>query len=289
MGDKDTTASFIQALQSGSLADLTTIPKSDIHNHASRGGNIKYFSEWAKANINPPDQPFADISEMQHWFNVNIKSNYHGITGYLKCLELAFIQAREDNLKVLAMSFGIPGIDSLGGIDNFSGMVDIYHRLHAPGTAIYPELALRREANTDHISNRLDELLSKNWFRSIDNCGYEQAQRISKFKQIYQKASQYGLRLKAHIGEYGNADDVREAVEQLELSEVHHGIAAAQSEAVMNWLANHNIQQVGLRRIPGFISKQRSFTGRTRSYQAEWADGSNMTVPLHYSERKHLP
>lgn len=33
-----------------------------------------------------------------------------------------------------------------------------------------------------------------------------------------------------------------EAVELLELSKVHHGIAAAESKTVMRWLSKHNIQ-----------------------------------------------
>jgi adenosine deaminase len=44
------------------------------------------------------------------------------------------------------------------------------------------------------------------------------------------------------VGEFGKADDVMEAVEVLDLDEVHHGIAAAQSVSVMRWLADNNIQ-----------------------------------------------
>lgn len=39
-----------------------------------------------------------------------------------------------------------------------------------------------------------------------------------------------------------NTDDVMEAVEELELDEVHHGIAAANSDFVMSWLAKNNVQ-----------------------------------------------
>jgi adenosine deaminase len=49
------------------------------------------------------------------------------------------------------------------------------------------------------------------------------------------------LRLKAHVGEWGTADDVWRAVEELELDEVQHGIAAAESPAVMRFLANHQV------------------------------------------------
>lgn len=236
------TDQFKAVLDSRSLPALTAVAKSDLHNHGSRGGNIKYISGWAEVEIKSPDKPFAGMAEMQRWFNGNIKSNCRGVAGYLKCLEAAFVQAREDHIHVLAMSFGCPGIESLGGIDNFISIINALHRLYAPDAAFYPELALRREGDPDYMYGRLDEILSKGWFRSIDVCGYEQARPIKSFKQIYRKAGQYGIKLKAHAGEFGSADDVMEAVEELELSEVHHGIAAAKSISVMKWLSDHNIQ-----------------------------------------------
>lgn len=221
---------------------MMAVSKSDIHNHGSRGGNINYISKWANVEIIPPDKPFCEMAEMQQWFNDTIKRNCRGVAGYIKCLEAAFVQAHEDHIHILSMSFGLPGIDSLGGISNFINLINILHSSFAPETAFYPELALRREGNPDYIYGRLEEIFSSGWFKSIDVCGYEQAQPIRQFKRIYRKAEQYGLKLKAHVGEFGSADDIMEAVEELGLSEVHHGIAAAKSVRVMKWLSNHNIQ-----------------------------------------------
>ena len=46
----------------------------------------------------------------------------------------------------------------------------------------------------------------------------------------------------AHVGEWGTAEDVRTAVEALELDEVQHGIAAADSPEVMRWLAERGVR-----------------------------------------------
>ena len=112
----------------------------------------------------------------------------------------------------------------------------------APNTILLPELALERGCDTDQVFSRIDEVLAYYWFKSIDINAGETEQPIKNFKKIYRKAKEYGLRLKAHVGEFGTADDVMEAVEELELEEVHHGIAAAKSEFVMNWLSKHKIQ-----------------------------------------------
>jgi adenosine deaminase len=175
---------------------------------------------------------------MDEWYQENIKK----FCPYIKRLEAAFVQAASDNITVLAASFGFDG--TIGGMEPeaFIHTMKSFNRKFAPNTTLLPELAFDRSCNTDYELSALDEKLSYNWFKSIDINGNELAQPIKNFKQIYRKAKEYGLRLKAHVGEFGTADDVMEAVEELELDEVHHGIAAAKSKLVMNWLAKHKIQ-----------------------------------------------
>ncbi len=47
---------------------------------------------------------------------------------------------------------------------------------------------------------------------------------------------------KAHIGEWGTAEDIRTGVELLHLDEVQHGIAAVNSAEVMRYLAENRIR-----------------------------------------------
>ena len=79
-------------------------------------------------------------------------------------------------------------------------------------------------------------------FYSIDLYGDEFAQPIENFIPIYKKAKNEGLKLKAHIGEWGTAADVKKGVELLELDEVQHGIAAASSAEVIQFLKDNHIR-----------------------------------------------
>ena len=87
---------------------------------------------------------------------------------------------------------------------------------------------------------KLDRFLEHNYFRSIDIYGDEFA--VPNFKCVYRKAKDKGLILKAHVGEYGPAELIKRAVEELELEQVQHGITAANSKEVMKWLHQNNIQ-----------------------------------------------
>ncbi|MEF2966611.1 hypothetical protein V3851_12295 [Paenibacillus sp. M1] len=234
---------FIATLHANSLPELQGVPKSDLHNHAGRGGNLKYIEAWANTKIAPPDKPFDSLSHMQQWFQNNVKCHCPGVPGYLKRIEASFVQARHDNIAVLALNFGLDEVDALGGVASFTAIMDELHRQYAPEAAFFPELSFGRECPIEPaLLSRLDEVLSYRWFKSIDICNDELAQPIRNFKPIYRQAKAAGLILKAHVGEFGSADDVMEAVYELELHEVHHGIAAASSARIMNWLADHRIR-----------------------------------------------
>lgn len=98
-------ATLEKALKKNSISQLMQVPKSDIHSHGGKGGRIKYIAEWAKAPIKASEQPFDDLDDMQNWFNSNIKIHDNGKEGYLKRVEAAFAQAKEDHIAVLALSF----------------------------------------------------------------------------------------------------------------------------------------------------------------------------------------
>lgn len=231
---------FKTYLQNHNLVGLSLIPKSDLHNHAGCGGNVNYIALQVNLKINPPPDVFESMSHMYNWYTENIKVH----CTYLSRLEAAFIQASEDNIHVLAMSFETDEANKIGGMDIglFIQTINNFNQNLVPSTIFLPELTFNRACNVDNSYSRVDEILSYNWFKSIDICVDEFAQPIKNFKKIYRKAEESDLRLKAHVGEFGTADDVMEAVEELELDEVHHGIAAAKSAYIMKWLANHKIQ-----------------------------------------------
>ena len=104
-----------------------------------------------------------------------------------------------------------------------------------------PQIDLAREVPVDIQARRLAPFLELGFWRAHIS-GDELAQPTAVFKPLYRQAKDAGLRLKAHVGEWGDAYSVQRAVEDLELDEVQHGIAAAQSAPVMKFLADNRIR-----------------------------------------------
>lgn len=233
---------FFEALHYNSLEKMVKVPKSDLHNHVGRGGNIQYLSSQNGYNIIPAQEPFDSLIEMQKWFEDNIKALYPGKKGYLKRVEASFVQAATDNIELLSMSYGIDEITSLGGMENFIKTMDKLHMFFAPNTKFYPELVLSNSKDIECELHKLDEIFSFNWFKSVDWQGNELTRDINSIKPLYKRAKEKGLTLRAHAGEFGNADYIRKCVEELELNEVHHGITSVESNHVMRFLADNKIQ-----------------------------------------------
>ena len=237
-------AMFKEYLSNESLKCLALVPKSDLHNHASNGGNVEYIKQLLNIEIEAHPEYFTSIVEMEKWAHANIKKFAKKIVRY----EAAFVQAVNDNISTLALSFFRIEMDEFGSCEQFIQMLKRLKNKHVPETLFLPEISYMGQSDVTEIDyeySLLDEIFSYDYFKSIDLC-YDglahSTPNFKNFKKIFIKAKEAGLRLKAHVGEYGTADEIMRAVEELELDEVHHGIAAVSSPQIMKWLAQHKIQ-----------------------------------------------
>ncbi len=229
---------FKMALEKRDRTALGQVPKSDLHNHAGRGGKAEDVS----LHIKPRRDPFDSLNEMQVWFENSVKVHIpSGAEGFLRRVEAAFIQARRDNIKRLSLSFGLGDIVALRGLVGFSKTIDALKRKYIPEAEFLPELALLRSEISEEEVDVVKDIISFGYFKSIDICGNEKAGSLERYVDLYRFARGKHLILKAHVGEFGTARDVLEAVEKLELDEVHHGIAAASTLEAMRFLSDNKI------------------------------------------------
>jgi len=232
---------FMQALQNNSEEELSLVPKSDLHNHAGAGGRLSYIENMLNIKIPSLAQRLNSLQEMGEWFQNNIKCHFPDKNGRIQRYAATFIQAKADNITVLALSYLVDEIYRMGGIQIFSAVINGLHKEFAPNTSFLPDLTL----TSPNDINKLDEILSANWFKGIDIINYVDPSNkytMDEMKAMCRKARKHGLITKAHVGEFGTADDVMCYAEELELNQIQHGIAAEESPQIMKWLAKHKIQ-----------------------------------------------
>lgn len=233
---------FIEGLKDNDVAKLLKVPKSDIHNHSTKGCRRVWLEERLGRNFPKSPDRFDGLVGMQEWFTASIKPYCKNIEGIILRWEGAFAEAERNNITRLGMNFGAAEIDFVGGMDTFKRIIESFYKKYCPNTVFEPEITYVSFCNVLQEAEKIDEYISSGFFKSIDVCGGENVQPFEAFLPLYRKAERYHLTKKMHVGEIGPADDVRRAVEVLGLGEVHHGINAVTSDEVMRFLADNRIQ-----------------------------------------------
>ena len=235
---------FTEALKSGSLDDIRKYPKADLHNHFVLGGSREYIFNKTGHKIDPITKPLRSMSEMDAWSGKYIGDHFNSPEGRRLLIEAAFAQAKADGVTVLEIGEDVWGLGEF--FNNAIGeLIDAFREANekiAPEIELRLQIGLSRHCPIDYLEDCLKHFWGHKEFYSIDLYGDELAQPIENFIPIYEKAAENGLVLKAHVGEWGTAQDIVTAVKALHLNEVQHGIAAVRDESVVGFLRENKIR-----------------------------------------------
>jgi len=233
---------FIQGLMDGDIAALRACPKSDLHNHAIAGGDPDRVAGEPNCELRLT-APLKSMEDMHAWMAPRLGRRGEDPKKRLDLIRATFEAAVSDGVTRLAV-----GDDVWSSTLYKGGAIEVtrhWQKIHKEcATEIdwVPVLGLSRHCPIDALLAWMLPFLATGFYKALDLYTDEFAQPIENLKPAYRMAQTHGLRLMAHVGEWGTADDVRRAVEELELDEVQHGIAAVQSRSVVQFLADHNIR-----------------------------------------------
>ena len=235
---------FTDALEQGNLKAIRECPKADLHNHFVLGGSRKYLKEQTGRDIRPITEPLHSMNDMHAWNGQNIGNYFDSPEGRRQLIKATFTQTKEDGVTILEIGEDVWGLGAFfhGNIEELVEAFEEAHREIAPEIELRLQIGMSRHCDIAYLEDCLSHFWGCKAFYSIDLYGDELAQPIENFIPIYRRAKAEGLRLKAHVGEWGTTEDVRRAVECLELDEVQHGIAAVSDPSVVRFLADNKIR-----------------------------------------------
>ena len=235
---------FVEAIKKENIEAIRKCPKADLHNHFVLGGSRKYLLEHSGRDIRPITKPLNSMDEMHAWNAENIGNFFDTPEGRRLLIRATFTQAKEDGVTILEIGEDVWGLGAFfnNDIDELVDAFESAHREMAPEMELRLQIGMSRHCDIAYLEDCLSRFWGCKAFYSIDLYGDELAQPIENFIPIYRRAKTEGLRLKAHVGEWGTVEDVRRAVECLELDEVQHGIAAVNDPSVIRFLADNKIR-----------------------------------------------
>ena len=237
-------SAFAEALAAGDIAAVRRAAKADLHSHSYFAAPIAEVEQWLGRAIDRPPPRMDGLDGMRAYSRQAIGPYMDNWTAFEFVAGAAVRHARNDGVVLLETSFDIWAVrhhpDGLRGLtalaaslaSQFRGQVDVR-----------PEVGFSRSyVSKDDLMTSVWETIESGVFRSIDMYAFEDDCAPEAVQDLYEHARSHGLKLKAHVGEFGGADEVKRTVEVLQLDEVQHGIAAAESTPVMNWLADHRMR-----------------------------------------------
>lgn len=155
----------------------------------------------------------------------------------MKRIEGTLRAAAEDNVRILAANFGVFEPEQYGGIESFSYLIQTMAIHFSPNTHIVPYASIREFVDIGY----LQDLLSANWFKGVDIINYDGKLSDNDIRKISEVAHAKHLNVRAHVGEYGTAEEVEYALLHYELDEIQHGIQIANSKRIMRRIAEMGI------------------------------------------------
>ena len=224
--------------------NIRKFPRADLHIHFVLGGSREYILCNTGHEIKPINEPLSSMSEMDAWSGRYIGDHFNSPAGRRLLIEATFAQAKADGVAVLEIGEDVWGLGEFFHND-IGELIDAFQEANyriAPEVELRLQIGLSRHCPIDYLEDCLKHFWGQKEFYSIDLYGDELAQPIENFIPIYEKAAENGLVLKAHVGEWGAAQDVVAAVKVLHLNEVQHGIAAAHDEDGVDFLAENHIR-----------------------------------------------
>ncbi|MGE0119975.1 MAG: adenosine deaminase [Dongiaceae bacterium] len=226
------------------------LPKAELHIHIE--GSLEPELMFALARRNGVSLPYDSIESLRRAYSFSnlqdfLDLYYQGMSvlrteqDFYDLAWAYLARARAQNVRYVEMFFDPQGHTARG--IPFSTVIGGLSRAIEDGAA---QLGLRaqlimcflRHLDAADAERTLDEALAhKDRFIGVGLDSSEVGHPPSKFKQVFRRARQEGLRLVAHAGEEGPPQYVWEALDLLGVDRIDHGNRSLEDEALTARLA----------------------------------------------------
>jgi adenosine deaminase len=233
---------------------IRALPKVEQHIHIV--GSTRPETLLWLAQTSGKSQPFESVEEVRRFFQYRNFSHFIAIYSVVvDCItdeeqfdRIVYEMLESEvrcSVRYVEASFSAPD-HVLKGLD-YSQMLDAINRgVRRARSDFGVECNLRIDLVRNYGARVGNEVLD--WIEgksdnivSIDIGGSEEKFPPKPFRRVYRRAREMGLRLAAHAGEAAGAQNVWEAVKDLGVEHVGHGLAARNDPALMDHLQKHGI------------------------------------------------
>lgn len=233
---------FKEYLIKKNLEGLKSIDKGELHNHGGLGMKFEKIHKYTNGKIKKPSENMDGIKGLDDFiFNeyiTHIKTKYD----FLWTIEETVKSAIDDGVGVLEASIDCHDFLRFEDKSEFFDSIEKIVKKHKSQIEFRPEIGIAKSITNENLENIIPILIDSNIFKSIDLYGDEALVGFERYRNYYKYAKSKGLKLKAHAGEFLGAENVKDAIQTLNLDEIQHGFRAIENEYVLDMIKDRDIR-----------------------------------------------
>lgn len=233
---------FKEGLIEKDLTKIRKVPKGDVHSHCGLGMRFSTFNKWAGGNVNKPPKKMDGLKGLDNYIFTETMKYISKKEDIVFLIEETVKEAINDGVKVLETSIDCHELIRFPEKDEFFQTISYIRNKYIKYIDFRPELGMPKNISNENLDKLLLPCIDSGVFHSIDLYGDESIDDFERFRDCYKYAKKKGLKLKVHAGEFHDAQNVKKAIEVLEVDEIQHGIGAASKEYVMDLIKERNIR-----------------------------------------------
>lgn len=230
---------FIESLEKNDINLMKKIPKAEFHNHSALGCDRRLLTKYGV--YIPKLEKINSIEEMDKFSKKYISKFTKTEEGFKFLIENTVISAINDGIVILETSIDFRFFKFYSNIEQ--GLVFLKRLIQKYQDRIYLryDIGLSRKNYNMQFKKVIIELIDSRIFSGIDIYGDESYNDLLKFKKIYMYAKNRKMKLKAHVGEFGNSQNIIDTIKYLDLNVIQHGINIVYSKEDMMYVKERGV------------------------------------------------
>ena len=239
----DSSQAFAEALSRGNPDALAAFPKGDRHCHSIMSASLESIRAWSGKPVKSPPARMADFNAMRAYMHSELYPVIFNQAGFEFAAERAVRESVQDGVRILEMSFDVNFIQFYGaGVRGFLDFILSLASKYRDCLKFRPEVGVSKGRDASTQCRLAEACVDSDVFGSIDLYGNEYSEEPEAYSALYRRAKARNVKLKAHVGEFGDARHVERTIHALDLQEIQHGVAAAASKPLMDQLRRKGIR-----------------------------------------------
>lgn len=236
----DSSDIFIEGLEKNNVELIKMAPKAEFHNHSALGCDRNLLRKYG---IEIPEiEEINSIEEMDRFSKKYISGLTKTEEGFKTLIESTVISAINDGIVILETSIDFRFFKFYN--DNIKKGLNYLEKLknkYQNKISLKYDIGLSRKSYNKQFEELVTKLIYSNLFSGIDIYGDEKYNNLSKFKSVYEYGKRKNMKLKAHVGEFGSAENIIDTIKYLNLNVVQHGINIAYSKEKIKYVKDKDI------------------------------------------------